>query len=491
MAGPIVGQKELFIDGNWVSASGPVFQSANPATTAIVWEGHSATAGDIDAAVVVGRQAFRDWALMPIEQRKEYLEKFAKEVEKHKATLARLISEETGKPLWESLTEVAAVVNKVAISIHAFDERCRQVEAPMGQAVRHTRFKPHGVVAVLGPFNLPAHLPNGHIVPALLAGNTVVFKPSERTPAVGHFLVKMWAATGIPSGVVNLIQGGKEAGLLLASHAQINGLFFTGSAAAGKALHQVFAGQPEKILTLEMGGNNPLIVFDVEDMDAAAYMTVLSAFITSGQRCVCARRLIVPEGKKTEHFIETLVMQTMRLRVGPYTDVPEPFMGPVINREAGEWLMQAQKGLALRGGKIIARMDAKANNPAMLMPGIMDTTHIARRDEELFGPFLQVIRVKNFDAALEEANHTQYGLAAGLISDNPAYFKKFYALSRAGILTWNRQMTGASSEAPFGGVGKSGNHRPSAYFAADYCSYPVASIESEKVQMPPQSPGIN
>src|SRR5919112_447249 len=207
----------------------------------------------------------------------------------------------TGKHMWESRTEVAAVVNKVEISIEAYAERTpqRRMEAALGNKVT-VRHKPHGVLAVLGPYNFPAHLPNGHIVPALIAGNAVVFKPSEKTPATGEMLVRCFHEAGIPEGVVRLLIGGPDQGRSLAGQAGIDGLLFTGSARAGMALHKQFAETPHKILALELGGNNPMVVWNAKDIDSAATIAVQSAYLSAGQRCTAARRLIVEEGAEAE-----------------------------------------------------------------------------------------------------------------------------------------------------------------------------------------------
>ncbi len=355
-----------------------------------------------------------------------------------------------------------------------------------------TRFKPQGVVAVFGPFNLPGHLPNGHIVPALLAGNTVVFKPSEQAPLVGQIMQEIWEAAGLPKGVLNMVQGGRKTGMSLAANSKLNGLFFTGSAEAGKALHSLCGGRPEKILALEMGGNNPLVVYGAADHNASAYLTIQSAFITAGQRCSCACRLIVEDGTRGRRFVDTLIAMMGSIRIGPYTDRPEPFMGPVISGRAAESLLAAQASLGKNGGEPLVEMKRLGSGGNFLSPGLMDVTNVSNRpDVELFGPFLQLIRVSDFDAAVREAGNTSYGLVAGLLSDDRDLYDRFYRKIRAGVVNWNRQTTGASSRMPFGGVGASGNHRPSGYYASDYCSYPVATIESERLELPSQPlPGI-
>ncbi|MEO7178877.1 MAG: succinylglutamate-semialdehyde dehydrogenase, partial [Allosphingosinicella sp.] len=410
----------------------------------------------------------------------EALRRFANVVRGRKDALADLIARETGKPLWETATEVDAVVNKVDISVTAYSERTsqRRLEGALGArvAVRH---KPHGVLAVLGPYNFPAHLPNGHIVPALLAGNAVVFKPSEKTPAVGEMLVQLFHEAGVPEDVVRCVQGGVEIGKALAANAGIDGLLFTGSARAGLALHRQFADAPHKILALEMGGNNPLVVWDAKDVPAAAVIAVQSAFMSSGQRCTGARRLIVQEGAH-EPLLAEIVKLTARIIVDHPHATPAPFMGPVIDNQAADQLQEAFLDLMIKGGRAIRRLDRPVADKPFLTPAIIDVTDIAERpDAELFGPVLQVIRVADFDAALAEANATRYGLAASLVGGSPELYDRFWANIRAGVINWNKPTNGAPSNAPFGGLGLSGNHRPSAFYAADYCAYPVTSSEAE------------
>jgi succinylglutamic semialdehyde dehydrogenase len=320
-----------------------------------------------------------------------------------------------------------------------------------------------------------------------------VLKPSSQAPLVAEFIIKLWESTGIPAGVVNLVQGGSDTGRALSEHPRLMGLFFTGSAATGKALHRGFGGFPDKILVLEMGGNNPQVVYEVSNPQAAAYLTVISAYITSGQRCSCARRLIVTEGRSGDDFLECLLEMVKKIKVGCYTESPEPFMGPVISKQSAEKLLTAQQRLVNAGGKILVEMRSQGEIINMLSPGLIDVTSVDKReDEELFGPLLQLIRVPDFDSAIRESNNTKYGLAASLLCDKVEFYEKFLGRIRAGVINWNRQTTGADASMPFGGVGTSGNHRPGAYFTADHCSYPVASIEAERIAMPDNVlPGIN
>ena len=466
------------------------FSSYDPATGAKVWEGVSATPSEIDHAVKLAQEAFLLWSDTPFKERVRILESFRETLAVRKTEFAEAISKETGKPFWESQLEVASMINKVNLSVEAYSKRCPETAREQHPYLSVTRHKPHGVLAVLGPFNFPGHLPNGHIVPALLAGNTVIYKPSELAPLTGELTLKFWQAAGLPPGVLQVIQGAKEAGQAIVEHPRIDGLLFTGSWPTGKFLSEQFAKAPYKILALEMGGNNPLVVSQISNPVSAAYLTIQSAYLTSGQRCTCARRLIVKDGNN--QFLDHLFEMIKTIKIGAYTERPEPFMGPVISNAAAEKLLSAQEILKSKGGTPLVEMQSLKPGTAFLSPGLIDVTHVKERpDEELFGPLLQLIRVKDFPAAIEEANQTTYGLAAGLLSDSRQEYETFYKRVKAGVINWNAQLTGASSAAPFGGVGRSGNHRPSAFYAADYCAYPVASLEAPVLAQPNTlTPGI-
>ncbi|PZU61077.1 MAG: succinylglutamate-semialdehyde dehydrogenase [Sphingobium sp.] len=452
--------------------------STEPATGVHLWE---ADISNVDAEVERARSGWPAWAAQPLSVRMETLRRFANAVRGAEERLTDLIARETGKPLWDARTEVAAVIGKVDISIAAYSERTghKRLEGAMGarQAVRH---KPHGVMAVLGPYNFPAHLPNGHIVPALLAGNAVVFKPSEKTPAVGALLVELYHRAGVPQDVVRLIVGGPAEGRALTAHADVNGILFTGSAATGIAINKAFADRPDKILALEMGGNNPIVVWDTPDIASAAALVAQSAFLSAGQRCTAAKRLIVRDSLAPLLVPEIKKLANRLIVDHPHAD-PAPYMGPVIDNQAADGLSESFLILMSNGGRPIKHMARPQFDRPFLSPGIIDVTDMPERpDIELFGPLLQVIRVPDFDAAIAEANNTRYGLSAALVGGSPQLYDQFWANIRAGIVNWNRPTNGASSAAPFGGVGISGNHRPSAYYAADYCAYPVVSSEADQ-----------
>lgn len=485
-------QAVQFINGQWLAGEGKPFQSLDPAKNAVIWQGQGATAAQVEQAIHAARTAFYGWADLSFAERLVIVKRFAELLTENKEQMAFAIAQETGKPLWETRTEVAAMIGKIAISEKAYQERTGTVENPMPQGKAFIRHKPHGVVAVYGPYNFPGHLPNGHIVPALLAGNAVIFKPSEMTPHVAELTVKLWQQAGLPAGVINLVQGEVETGKALASHPGIDGLFFTGSSRTGHYLHQQFAGQPGKILALEMGGNNPLIVQDVADVRGAVHDIIQSAFISSGQRCTCARKLLLPVGAQGDAILAALITATKAIQVGAYDAEQQPFMGSMISEQAAKGMVAAQQMLVDKGAKVLVELQHLTANTGFVSPGIIDCTDVTDfPDEEHFGPLLKVFRYQDFDQAIDIGNNTSFGLSAGLLSDDEALYQRFFRRIRAGIVNWNRPITGASSAAPFGGIGASGNHRASAYYAADYCAYPVASVELDKIATPDTlSPGL-
>jgi succinylglutamic semialdehyde dehydrogenase len=473
-----------YINGHWITGSGEEFESIDPATGESLCFVHHAEDKEVQTAVDAAHNALTAWANLSIESRIDYLHKFHSNLEQNTELLAESISQETGKPLWEAKTEVATMLAKIEISIKAYGDRCAQksFEAQGGMAA--LRYKPHGVVAVFGAFNFPGHLSNGHIVPALLAGNTVVYKASEYAPMVAQRIMQCWHQTGIPHGVINLLQGGRSTGEALLKK-KLNGVYFTGSYATGKAIHQNLAGKPETILALELGGNNPLVIDEFSDPTAAAYTTLISAYITAGQRCTCARRVIIPKGSAGDSFLNCLLEMISKIKVGAYNDIEKPFMGPVISSAAALSHLDEQQALIESGGKPLLEMKLLKPNTGFLSPGLIDMSEVeSPKDNELFAPLIQLYRYENLEQAIDYANNTDYGLAAGILTEDKQKFETFYQKVNAGLINWNRPLTGASSALPFGGIGKSGNHRPSAYFAADYCAYPIASLEHDHLDMP-------
>ncbi|MFC0205577.1 succinylglutamate-semialdehyde dehydrogenase [Novosphingobium soli] len=459
-------------------APGREIASHDPATGAQVWRGPVA---DIEETVLRARRAWPAWAAQPLSTRMELLRRFANELRKDAEKLATMIAREIGKPLWEARAEVDGVVAKVEISIRAYAERTsqRRLDSAL-QGVMAVRHKPHGVLLVLSPFNYPAHLASAHIVPALIAGNAVIFKPSERAPGSGELLARCFHRAGVSAAVLQFAPGGPQEGAAFVGHECVDGVLFTGSAANGIAINRRLAARPDKLCALEMGGNNALVAWDTPKLTDAAAIVVQSAFASAGQRCTAARRLIVRDTLYDALMAEVKGLAD-RLICGGAFDDPAPFMGPVIDNAVADGLTESFLYLLSHGGRAIKHLVRGDDSRPFLCPGIIDVTAIRQRpDVELFGPVLQVIRVSDFDEAIAEANATRYGLAASLVGGTPQEYNRFWANVRAGIVNWNRPTTGPSHAAPVGGVGLSGNHRPSGTYAADYCAYPVASGEMDQ-----------
>jgi len=483
----------LIISGKEVAGDGVVAFSQDPVEGDLLWRGGCAAERQVDGAFVAARQATKRWGSCSVGSRIAVVRQYAKLLQERREALARLISAEMGKPYWESLTEVSTAIAKIEVSIAAIEERrWTQVQQIDGQ-VACTRYKPLGVMLVIGPYNFPLHLPGSHMVPALLAGNTLVFKPSEQTPAVGQYLAHLWQLAGVPDGVVNLIHGRGDIAANAVRHPELDGVLFTGSYRTGVAIHRALAGKPEKMIALEMGGINSLVVQPMErsTIGAVVYSIINSAFITSGQRCSCARRLILPADAFGDEVLSQLIEATSHITVGRPLAESQSFMGSVVHREAAKQLLALQKTWVEAGAKLLVESKAHDLYPTILSPGLAEVDSGLVSDEEWFGPLLRIERANSLEHAVEMANQTQYGLAASLLGGSAEDFDYFVNHIRAGVVNWNRQTTGASGKLPFGGIGKSGNHRASAYFAADYCSYPVASLEENLLSLPKApSPGL-
>lgn len=477
--------KTIFVNAEWKTGSGDSFNSVDPASGEVIWSGNSASENDVDQAFKAAKSAFETWSMLPVEERLAIVERFKTIALEGKPHMAELIARETGKVLWDATGEGGAISGKADISVTAYKDRTGGMERETAFGRASLQHRGHGVMAVLGPYNFPAHLPNGQILPALIAGNTVVFKPSEQCPAVGEALTKLYAEAGFPAGVINMVQGGRDTGAAVLSHPDVDGVLFTGSAKTGAFIHKMFGGRPEIILALEMGGNNPLIAWDVEDTRAAASMIVQSAFVTSGQRCTCARRLIIPVGVAGDKILKSVIDMTHALTLGAWNAAETASIGPVISADIAGFVVKSAAALEDFGAKTLKPAKISPLGAAFVEPGIYDVTGCDVPDEEIFGPVLQVVREHNWDAAIKAANNTKFGLAAGLISDKMEHWDNFKARIRAGVVNFNRPTTGAAGFLPFGGPGASGNHNPGAYYAADFCAWPMASQVADMPEFMP------
>ena len=473
MAG--LSAQDIFINGQWHGGQGIALESLDPAYGRATWSGGSASEEQVSEAFYAARCGFEIWSQKSFAYRAKCVQCFAELADKARDKMAELISRETGKLLWDSQTEAAALVGKVDISLQAYEQRTGQTVQDMAFGQATLSHHPHGVMAVFGPYNFPAHLPNGQILPALLAGNSVVFKPSEFTPAVGKFLIELYAQAGFPDGVINLLQGGREVGGAMLAQNDLNGVLFTGSAQTGAYIHKYFGGRPDIVLALEMGGNNPLVVWDVTDIEAAIHLIIHSAYVSSGQRCTCARRLIIRDDATGQALTDALCTLIDKISVGAWDAKDQAMLGPLINADVAALVCAKAATLVDCGAKPLIECKIARQGSAFVYPGLYDVTACDVPDEEIFGPVLQLIRVSSWQEAIRTANATRFGLAAGLISDHQSLWQDFCQKIRAGVVNFNRPTTGAVSSLPFGGLGASGNHQPGAYYAADICAWPMAS----------------
>jgi succinylglutamic semialdehyde dehydrogenase len=465
------------------AGKGKSFKDYDPGTMEIIDTLNETSTEQLKEAFLCGKSALNSWKKTTRHERIDLLKNYQSMIQKNEHALSTLISLETGKPLWESKQEVQAMHAKIDISIEAFQERCPSKPFTKGEIHHEIYHQALGVICIIGPFNFPAHLPNGHIVPALLAGNTIVFKPSELTPKVGIKLMSLLEEAGLPKGVVSLVQGGKLVGQTLCT-LPFNGYFFTGSYETGNKIKK---NCPENaLLALEMGGNNALIVSTVDSEKAAAYTMLQSAFISAGQRCTCARRIILIESEQTQSILEWFIHLAKNLRVGHYSDTPEPFMGPLANPQLKETIQEHLILLKRYNAEILLEPKFLDEPNGYLSPIIIDISKLSHflPDYELFAPLTHIMRVKTLDEAISVSNQSNYGLSASILSTDKTEFEKAKESLHVGLLNWNLPTTGASSKLPFGGVGKSGNFRPSAYYASDYCSYPMSSMQRKTLHYP-------
>lgn len=464
-----------WFDSKWQVGEGDQLHSINPSDNSVILETKMASFTQAKDAYLNARSATTKWRQYPLKQRIDIMLELAKILQAKQTELALLIATENGKPLWEATQEVEVAINKIKLSIQAYQERCAATTRLQPTIQTNVSYQPIGCCLVLGPYNFPLHLPLGHIIPALLAGNTIVFKPSEFTPMVGVFIMQCLLQAGVPDNVVVLLVGDGVLGKHLVSF-DFDGIFFTGSYQVGSKIHQAHAGKPWQLLALEMGGNNPLVISKFADLDVAVKIALISSFISSGQRCTCARRIILTKQVDAATFIEQFIKKAQQLIVGTFLDEPEPFMGPLISQNAVAKVLSMQQQLLALGGKVLLPSKLQKNN--LLTPGIIQMPIDAILDQECFGPLVQLFQVSDLNEAIKLSNDTKYGLAASICTDEDMEFQHFNSQIKAGIINRNLPTVGASSAAPFGGVGCSGNYRPSGYFAVDYCSYPVASMHN-------------
>jgi succinylglutamic semialdehyde dehydrogenase len=473
-----------FINGQFVKSIKPdgSFKDISPADLSDLVMTVPFSYSHVDSAVESAKKAYPAWAKLKIEERKRYLLRLKEIFESHKAEMAQAIARDTGKPLWDSTTEAGALVGKIDITINFSAKLIEEEHIPnalpgVEGVVRH---KSRGVMAVIGPFNFPAHLPNGHIIPALLAGNTVVFKPSEQTPYVGQLYAKMIEKAEFPAGVFNMVHGDGETGRRLVAHEAVDGILFTGSYEVGLKIKQETMNHYWKILALEMGGKNASVIWEDADLDKAIYESLVGAYMSTGQRCSCTSRIIVHD-KVADEFTDRFYEAAKKLTVDHWKE--NPFMGPLINEAAVEKYVRFQEiakrenaESLMRGKPLDLKFKGHYVTPSINLVKSFDANSVYQKTE-IFGPNVAIYRTSDFDHTLKIVNSTGFGLVMALFGKDRAMYEKALLEARVGLLNWNRTTNGASSRLPFGGLGKSGNDRPSGHYAIQYCTVPVASLE--------------
>lgn len=472
------------------SEKNPVnFTSISPVDGTTLWSGglaSNAVICDVFSSSAVARD---QWRQLTTDARIAIARRYAEILHQRKDEIASLITDETGKLPSEAAGEVSASIAKVKWSIEAITHRRSETTiAPSDTSgknpVRRIRYSPLGVTLVLGPFNFPLHLPGGQIIPALLAGNSVVFKPSEQSTAVGAWMTDAWSAAGLPDDVLQMIVGGVDVAKAAIDRPEVAAVFLTGSRIAGQSIHRQLAGRPEVLLALELGGNNPVVVDATADPVSVANHVSYSAFVSSGQRCTCARRAVFVKGSDADRQLEALIAKTHSLTPGMPRDAIQPDLGPLVSADAAIAVKNTYDELIAMGCHSIIPLSIDSDHPSLVSPAIVDASKLSRDQAavlgsmEWFGPLLVIFQASSLEEAFQIAAKTPYGLAASLLGGNRDDFQRFVDQVGAGVVNWNGPTTGAAGNLPFGGRGYSGNHRPAGYFAIDFCNEPVSSIEN-------------
>ena len=464
-----------YIGGRWVDAqSGETFESRNPARQSDL-VGHFPLSGgaDVAAAVAAAKEAFETWRLMPAPKRGEILKRVGDIMTERKNEIAFEMTREMGKPHFETKGDVQEAIDTAYYAMTMGRQLFgHTVPSEMNNKFNMTVRRPIGVCGLITAWNFPVAVPTWKMFPAILSGNTVVFKPSEDAPHSGMLLVKVMEDAGVPPGVVNLVQGAGATGQAIVEHDDVAAISFTGSSETGAALAQRAAADHKRV-SLEMGGKNPAIVMEDADLDLAMEGLIWGAYGTTGQRCTATSRLIVHEDVHDE-LVERVIAKAKELRLG-YGNEPDVDMGPLINQKALD-KVSGYMDVAREDGATIALGGEAATGDGLgdgfffqptLFTGVTRDMRVAR--EEIFGPVLSVIKVSSFDEAIDVANDVQYGLSSAVYTRDVA--RAFRALRDidAGITYVNGPTIGAEAHMSFGGVKATGNgHREGGWEVYDF-----------------------
>ncbi len=470
--------KGHFIGGEWIEG-GELFENRSPQDLAHVVSSHPDGRELVDLAVANASAAQSLWGSEPMERRIEVIEAFARELADDSVRIADVIVAETGKTIGAARGEAAALVKKAAITVELARSELLTTEYP---GVGYVAHRPLGVFAVIGPFNFPVHLSNGHIIPALLAGNSALLKPSETAPGSAQLYVEAWEraakSTGADPALVQLLQGGGQTGAALVGHDDVNGVAFTGSYHVGVAIRRQTAHQTGKLLALEMGGKNTALVLEDADVAKAAADIAGAAYVMCGQRCTATSRVIA-HAAIVDELAEALSVHVRALVVGnPSDDAID--LGPLATARAATQFWEWQERVEGIKNLVAARMPSglpAGNWVAPALHRVIDREAATERDQtELFGPETLLHESPDLDDMIRFANATPYGLAMSVHTESRDRFELIRPRLEAGLVNWNRGTAGASSLLPFGGVKQSGNHRPAGSWALRYMTHPQSVL---------------
>lgn len=439
----------------------------------------------IEKVIESSQKGFDSWRKLSFEQRVSYLKKYQEAVRARKDEIAMALALEVGKPLWEAKTEAAALDSKVTVTISDSLERIKQetIKDVMPKIDGHVVYKPLGPCLVIGPFNFPCHLANGQILSALLAGNSIIFKPSEKTIYSAQLMIECFHQAGFPEGVINFINGTGHTSGKLTSDKRIRGVFFTGSRGVGLRILENTYKDMGKLVALELGGKNSTIIHHDTNISHALPELLRACFLTSGQRCTSTSMILVHR-KIEQQFISQFKALTERIIVGHPTKSGDPFMGPLIDQQAENLYFEFCNYGKQEGAEEIV-------SPRKLDVGfeghyVSPSIHYAKKpdlngkfiQEEIFGPNCFFVPYDDIEEAIKIANCTPYGLAASVFTRDTEIYKLCLRDIDAGLINLNRSTVGATARMPFGGVKNSGNHRPAAVSMIDHCVSTVASLET-------------
>lgn len=440
----------------------------------------------IEPVLASALAGYEIWRKTTFEERIDFLEKYQEAVRKRKDEFAHALAMEVGKPLWEAKTEAASIDGKVSVTITDSYERIKKqtIKEVMPKIDGHVIFKPLGPSLVIGPFNFPCHLANGQILAALLGGNSIIFKPSEKTIYSAQLMIECFHEAGFPKGVINFINGTGHTSSALTADKRIKGIYFTGSRNVGLRILDNTYRDLNKLVALELGGKNATILHHDTDINHALPELLRSAFLTTGQRCTSTSIILIHK-KIEKEFIQKFKELTERIIVGHPLDSSDPFMGPLIDAHAEklyfDFCQQAE-----RDGATVIVPAQKLNLPHQgyyVSPSVFYLAQ-AKLDskiiqDEIFGPSCFFIPYEDINEAIRIANATEYGLAASIFTQDKAIYELALRDIESGLINLNRSTVGATARLPFGGLKNSGNHHPAAVSMIDHCVGTVASLETQ------------